>query len=103
LRQAASYAEGVVNCPRCANTVLDEREREGILVDVCPSCRGVWLDRGELEKFIARATREFDDVYARGPDSPPRVVGREHHEDSNYGRHPKRKRGWMDALGDIFD
>jgi uncharacterized protein len=113
-----------MNCPRCSGTVLAERERDGILVDVCPTCRGVWLDRGELEKFIARATREFDDDYARHQASPPRipgrdydddyarhqaspqrVPGRDYDDDARYpdGRHPKRKRGWLDALGDIFD
>lgn len=40
--------------------VLAERERDGIVVDTCPQCRGVWLDRGELERLQARALAEFE-------------------------------------------
>ena len=54
---------GGVHCPRCEQVELDERERDGILIDVCRSCRGVWLDRGELEKLIARATREVHEPF----------------------------------------
>lgn len=46
-----------MNCPRC-NTELERSTREGIEVDVCPSCRGVWLDRGELDKIIERSEHE---------------------------------------------
>ena len=91
-----------MNCPRCDGVVLSERERDGLLVDVCATCRGVWLDRGELEKLIARATREFDEVAPRRDDTPPRGV-RYHDDDDDYGRHPKKKRRWIDSLGDIFD
>jgi Zn-finger nucleic acid-binding protein len=51
-----------MKCPRCETTALDERERDGITVDVCAGCRGLWLDRGELEKLIARATRELEEL-----------------------------------------
>ncbi len=47
-------------CPRCENVILDERDRSGVVIDACPSCRGIWLDRGELERLIARASG--DDV-----------------------------------------
>jgi Zn-finger nucleic acid-binding protein len=47
-----------MKCPRCENSVLDERERDGVTVDVCRECRGVWLDRSELERIVARALRE---------------------------------------------
>lgn len=49
-----------MNCPRCANP-LREQERSDILIDVCPKCRGVWLDRGELEKIVALERRAYDD------------------------------------------
>lgn len=42
------------DCPRCG-TVLTMSDRAGIEIDYCPSCRGVWLDRGELDKIIERA------------------------------------------------
>ena len=74
----------------------------GLLVDVCPKCRGVWLDRGELEKLIARATREFDEIRPRRDDTPPPDL-RYHDDGDHHGRHPKKKRRWIDSLGDIFD
>lgn len=91
-----------MNCPRCQTIVLTERERDGLLVDVCPTCRGVWLDRGELEKLISRATREFEELAPRRDDTPPRGV-RYHHDDDDYRRYPRKKRRWIDSLGDIFD
>jgi uncharacterized protein len=50
-----------MKCPRCESSVLDERERDGVTVDICRECRGVWLDRSELERIIARAVREQAD------------------------------------------
>jgi Zn-finger nucleic acid-binding protein len=49
-----------VICPNC-NETLRERERAGVEVDVCPGCRGIWLDRGELDKIIDRESRWEDD------------------------------------------
>lgn len=42
-------------CPICKNVGLVMAERQGIEIDYCPACRGVWLDRGELDKIIERA------------------------------------------------
>ena len=42
-----------MRCPSCASRLV-EVERSEILVDACPECRGVWLDRGELDKILAR-------------------------------------------------
>jgi Zn-finger nucleic acid-binding protein len=44
----------IVNCPVCV-TELKVSERQNIEIDFCPQCRGVWLDRGELDKIIARS------------------------------------------------
>ena len=43
-----------MNCPICSEVSLVKSDREGIEVDYCPACRGVWLDRGELDKIIER-------------------------------------------------
>ena len=45
-----------MNCPRCNEDLIQEH-RSGVEVDYCPRCKGVWLDRGELEK-IAQAEAE---------------------------------------------
>ena len=43
-----------MQCPACSETLVMS-ERQGIEIDYCPKCRGVWLDRGELDKIIERA------------------------------------------------
>lgn len=45
-----------MKCPICVEANLIMSERQGIEVDYCPQCRGVWLDRGELDKIIERAS-----------------------------------------------
>jgi len=85
-----------VNCPRCLSTGLDERERGGIQVDACPKCRGVWLDRGELERLIAAATSAMDAeiVAARvAPNAPA----------SRYEPPPRSPRRRDDDHGDLDD
>lgn len=102
-----------MKCPRCETAVLDERERNGVTVDVCQSCRGVWLDRGELEKMLAFAKRELDEERAqygyeppppssdrRGYRGPPQPQG--HHQQGHYHK-GYRKKSWLENLGDIFD
>jgi Zn-finger nucleic acid-binding protein len=45
-----------MKCPICKDPDLVMTERQNIEIDYCPQCRGVWLDRGELDKLIERAT-----------------------------------------------
>ncbi len=49
-----------MKCPRC-DAALSISDRQGIEIDFCPKCRGVWLDRGELDKIVERAARFKDD------------------------------------------
>ncbi|QAY68492.1 zf-TFIIB domain-containing protein [Paenibacillus protaetiae] len=42
-----------MQCPVCENSRMREVEKDGILIDVCPICKGVWLDRGELDKLMS--------------------------------------------------
>lgn len=72
-------------------------ERSGVEIDYCPQCRGVWLDRGELDKIIERS------VPAAAPPPPP---SRAYHDDrptqsSGEDRYRKKKRGGF--LEDLFD
>jgi Zn-finger nucleic acid-binding protein len=69
-----------MKCPSCASIDLTLTDRQGIEIDFCPKCRGIWLDRGELDKIVARSSKappdddeEFrDDHHAgRGGDSRP--------------------------------
>ncbi len=46
-----------MQCPVCQNIALVMSERQGVEIDYCPQCRGIWLDRGELDKIIERSNR----------------------------------------------
>ena len=63
-----------MKCPNC-ETTLAMSERHGVEIDHCPQCRGVWLDRGELDKIIERAARfdDDDDDDRRRPQAAPPV------------------------------
>ncbi len=80
-----------MNCP-VDNTELKMSDRGGVEIDYCPQCRGVWLDRGELDKIIDRSASEWDRA-GRGRDE----YDRDDHRDER-GR--RRKRGW---LGEMFE
>ncbi|HYO96746.1 MAG TPA: zf-TFIIB domain-containing protein [Polyangiaceae bacterium] len=82
-----------MRCPRCETVVMEEIDRSGVTLDRCPSCRGVFLDRGELEKITARASAELEPRSAtpRYRDDDPPSSGRGHH------RH--KRSFWQD----IFD
>jgi Zn-finger nucleic acid-binding protein len=65
-----------MSCPVC-RVPLVMSERQGVEIDYCPQCRGVWLDRGELDKIIERATPGADFAGNRGaPTRDPRDRGR---------------------------
>ena len=61
-----------MKCSVCKNANLSMADRNGIEVDYCPDCRGVWLDRGELDKLIERAGRPFEAPASRGHEHYPR-------------------------------
>ena len=91
-----------MHCPRCETSQLDERERDGVTVDVCRSCRGVWLDRGELEKLIARTTAELDE-YEQRPQVMFDKSSKQYRDEDAYRQKHRRKKSWVESLGDIFD
>jgi Zn-finger nucleic acid-binding protein len=82
-------------------------ERNGVEIDFCPQCRGVWLDRGELDKIIERAAafetrRESPPAYDPRYDSPKRKYDsgeyKKYADDDEYKRHKRKS-----FLGDLFD
>ena len=85
-----------MKCPRC-QVDLAISDRQGIEIDYCPQCRGVWLDRGELDKIIERAARYTDDDDRGRPPEPRRDYDsrRDYDRDRYY---QKRKSFWTELF-----
>lgn len=92
-----------MQCPVC-NVTLMMSEKNGIEIDYCPNCRGIWLDRGELEKIMERSGQHYskrenyESDYKRfGYD---KYEG-DRHQGGDYKGHPhKKKKSFLD---DLFD
>lgn len=98
-----------MNCPTCPDERLAITDRQGIEVDYCPACRGIWLDRGELDKLLDRADSGRqqwpDDRHQR---SQPISVDDRRHDDDRYkdryderGGSRRRRRGMLSELLDF--
>ncbi|RJP60624.1 MAG: hypothetical protein C4543_04705 [Ignavibacteriales bacterium] len=87
-----------MKCPVCKDVNLAIADRQGVEIDYCPECCGVWLDRGELNKIIEKSIAE--DI------TPPQTqYGQHNYRDDryidNYKYSNKRKRKGL--LGELFD
>jgi Zn-finger nucleic acid-binding protein len=86
-----------MKCPSCDETLLMS-EKTGIEIDYCPNCRGIWLDRGELDKIIERSADHYSkkENYDKDYDKYNKPQG-----DHNYNTRQGYKK--KSFLGDIFD
>ena len=75
-------------------------ERSGIEIDYCPQCRGVWLDRGELDKIIERSI-SAPSMNNERHSSPVQSYKPQENHNHGYGGHYKKKKDSF--LSDIFD
>ena len=92
-----------MKCPNCPDTVLVMTDRQGVEIDYCPACRGVWLDRGELDKLLDRAaTAAPPAAAAPAPAASGRYAPETRDADNRAGQryHRDRKKSWLD---EIFD
>ena len=98
-----------MKCPICVDTDLVMSERSGVEIDYCPKCRGVWLDRGELDKIIEKNSMAQNNP----PIHQQQVQNQRPYNDydrkqysEGYGKYndeyykKRKKRGF---LGDLFD
>jgi uncharacterized protein len=88
-----------MKCPNDSATLVMS-ERAGVEIDYCPECRGIWLDRGELDKILDRAEREHSGSSQRS--APTGSQGSTHHDRNQGSRdsyRPKKKEHW---LGELF-
>lgn len=87
-----------MNCPVCTTTTLTVTERQGVEIDFCPKCRGVWLDRGELDKILERAATYQQPAMLQPPTDPRLRYGRD--DDDDDRRYGKRKKSIWHELFD---
>ncbi len=90
-----------MKCPICSDAQLVMSDRQGIEIDYCPQCRGVWLDRGELDKVIERSATAppiYQEATPRGERQHIEQERSQSYSKEGYGQ--KRKKS---LLGDLFD
>jgi len=87
-----------MQCPLCS-VELVMSERQGIEIDYCPKCRGVWLDRGELDKIIEKSEKSVITQPSAPQGHPVAQGGRHsHHHDDDYRKHKRKS-----FLHELFD
>jgi uncharacterized protein len=94
-----------MKCPNC-DQLLQITERQNVEIDYCPSCRGVWLDKGELDKIIDYANRQLPKVSKKYEDDDVdyREHNRREYKNDKYldkQNYPNKKKNSF--LGDLFD
>ena len=89
-----------MKCPNCTDTTLVMADKQGVEIDYCPACRGVWLDRGELDKLLEKAVAAAPQAAAHMPQN--RRPSEYEHADYRAAKpyYPDRKKSW---LNEIFD
>lgn len=99
-----------MKCPTCTNVDLLMSDRNGVEIDYCPQCRGVWLDRGELDKIIERSALSGSQATQHAQSHINTVAPTAHHvtdaayhkgsSDHGYGHKKHKKESF---LQDLFD
>ena len=115
-----------MKCPVCTTPDLLMTERQGVEIDYCPQCRGVWLDRGELDKIIERSTHDaapavntaatqhaqpvppMQSPHAPYPQAPQPYYDQRHGHDDKHGSdskhgydshaYPRKKSVWQELF-----
>ena len=110
-----------MKCPVCPDADLMMSDRQGVEIDYCPKCRGVWLDRGELDKIIERsaaqeapAPQRYEEKRYEEPRDPrqyaqpqypqqkyPEHQQAKHHHSSDHDYYRRKKKSSF--LGELFD
>lgn len=111
-----------MKCPVCPDTDLMMSDRQGVEIDYCPKCRGVWLDRGELDKIIERssvqeapASQRYEEKRYEEPRDPRQYAqsqypqqkypehqhAKPHHHSSDHDYYRRKKKSSF--LGELFD
>lgn len=95
-----------MDCPVCKTVQLLMTDRQGIEIDYCPNCRGVWLDRGELDKIIDRSAGSTQAPQQPAPQATyqPQQPNYGHQPHPSHGHHTHYKKKKREGfLGELFD
>ena len=91
-----------MRCPSCASRLV-EVERSDVLIDACPQCRGIWLDRGELDKILAKdralSSADPDEDFFREVEG--RRTQRDPSGEKQAGQPKRRRRSFLEDLLDF--
>jgi uncharacterized protein len=87
-----------MNCPIC-NVTLLLAEKQGVDIDYCPQCRGIWLDKGKLEKIIDKMSASNSQINGGYVSDSHHYDKHDDHDDHHYQNGHRRKKG----LFDFFD
>ena len=82
-----------MKCPVCKDVTLLMSEKRGVEIDYCPECRGIWLDRGELEKLVEKEEKTYRDAKREYDD----------YDEDKYDHKRMKKRKKESFLGEVFD
>ena len=86
-----------MNCPLCVERRLEPVIVDGVEIDVCENCGGVWLDRGELDRMARPAPAEPQVAHASPASKPPKG------SKSGGGKKPKKQKSLGSRLGDLLE
>lgn len=91
-----------MKCPVCTTVNLVMSDRQGVEIDYCPECRGVWLDRGELDKIIQRSASQEMPVAQQHQQASYQPQGTGHAPGYGYGHghKPYKKKSFLEELFD---
>ena len=89
-----------MDCPVCTDVKLAMADRQGIEIDYCPQCRGVWLDRGELDKLLERSAAQLQPTTPAPRSQPTRPDFRDSDYPRAHGHGKPYRKSW---LSEIFD
>lgn len=101
-----------MNCPLCIDQTLEITHRQGIELDICPKCRGIWLDRGEIDRLVAESTppppAATQRVVETSRSDSDRSRSSDRKKDGDSSKKKKKKKKSIasrlgDALEEVFD
>lgn len=87
-----------MKCPICTTVDLVMSERQGVEIDYCPNCRGIWLDRGELDKILDRV--QTQEQPGPGYQQPPQQSYPDPRYKGSHDQYHHKRKHWLSELFD---